>query len=539
MKSWLSALACCALLLSCLDTLWASAIHDAAERGDLAGIKVLLRYDADLVNEVDEEDYTPLHVAVIDDRVPVVLYLLERGADTSLVNADGFTPLQHAAFFQKKASAYTIIRHTRKCDMHSAAMLGDAVLVRKLLDVDPRLVNEPDINGDTPLWQAAHFGFADVAQVLIDKGADVNAAGPANHCPLRRAIAKGHTNVVKLLLDNGADVSGTGRFPTSLLDSTLYPDEDKEMAQLLMAHGAEISIFYATFHKDMARVRELLDADPYLVNAAGPSSYTPLHIAADRKALDIAKLLIARKAEPNVGYPETTPLSVASRAGYIDMVTLLISKGAKVNFPIHEYSPLHWAARLEDTDVARYLIQWDADVNALDAFDATPLHGAASAEMAKLLIGKGANADACDTSGYTPLLRAVQRKNEELAKLLIAEGANVNAVTDHRWTPLFFAVRDGSKQLAQSLIAGGADVNAADADGSTPLFIAVKEGHKDLAELLISAGAKLDAKDKRGATPTIWAMVKSDGEMLALLVPLSVEDLQPLVLQGPVSLGGP
>ena len=77
-----------------------------------------------------------------------------------------------------------------------------------------------------------------------------------------------------------------------------------------------------------------------------------------------------------------------------------------------------------------------------------------------------------------------------MSELLIAKGANIDAVDFKGKTPLFHAAYSGYKELAELLISKGANVNAIDNKGRTPLDWAAYSRHKDLAELLIRHGGK-------------------------------------------------
>ena len=101
----------------------------------------------------------------------------------------------------------------------------------------------------------------------------------------------------------------------------------------------------------------------------------------------------------------------------------------------------------------------------------------------KQLIEIGANVDARDAFGGTPLHYAADSK--DIALLLIQNGANVNAKTGNGRTPLHEAAQENSKDTALLLIQNGANVDARDAFGRTPLLVAVRENSKDVALLLI------------------------------------------------------
>jgi len=89
--------------------------------------------------------------------------------------------------------------------------------------------------------------------------------------------------------------------------------------------------------------------------------------------------------------------------------------------------------------------------------------------------------------GGTPLHYAVGEGRNEIAKLLIAKGADVNAKDIYGTTPLHYA---NTKEIAQPLIAEGADVNAKDDDGKTPLNSAIRHKHPEIVDLLRKHGGK-------------------------------------------------
>jgi hypothetical protein len=97
--------------------------------------------------------------------------------------------------------------------------------------------------------------------------------------------------------------------------------------------------------------------------------------------------------------------------------------------------------------------------------------------------------------------KAAMNGNIKAVKQQLAAGADVNAKDGIGWTPLHSAAGRGRKEVNELLIANGADVNAKDNWGMTPLHRAAEMGRKEIAELLIAAGTYVNAKDKRGRTP--------------------------------------
>jgi len=117
------------------------------------------------------------------------------------------------------------------------------------------------------------------------------------------------------------------------------------------------------------------------------------------------------------------------------------------------------------------------------------------------IIASGANVNARNNLGQTPLWIASQCGQVELAKTLIVAGADVNARTNHGQTPLWIACCYNSVRIVNTLIAAGADVNARTNNGQTQLWIASFWGHVNIVEMLIAAGANVNIPSNDGQTP--------------------------------------
>ena len=162
---------------------------------------------------------------------------------------------------------------------------------------------------------------------------------------------------------------------------------------------------------------------------------------------------------------------------------------------------IHKAADDGNIEAIKQHIAAGTDVNSNDEW--TPLHAAANKETAELLIAKGADINAKDNLGGTPLFWAALEGNEEVAELLIRQGADVNAAGPKGWTALHWAVAMAQKKSVELLIGEGADVNAKDVIYGTPLDnvgrfydTATKAKEADLANLLRKHGGKTSAKLK-------------------------------------------
>ena len=181
----------------------------------------------------------------------------------------------------------------------------------------------------------------------------------------------------------------------------------------------------------------------------------------------------------------------------------------------HGWQPLHFAAEMGDKKIVEFLISMGEDINARnDDCNQTPLHRALlyqnvngtllykNTETAALLISSGADVNARDKGGKTPLHYASDRGYEKIVSLLIAKGADINARDDVNETPLHIAADRGYFKIVKILVTNGADVNLQDTNGHTPLHIAIQSGYKKTVKFLLENGADATIKDNYGRIPS-------------------------------------
>ncbi|XP_048244847.1 uncharacterized protein LOC124124203 isoform X3 [Haliotis rufescens] len=467
---------------------------------------------------------TPLHTACKNGYPEIVNILLQHDAGRS-VCADRNTPLEMAVGNNRTNIVSALLRSGTNNNINtqifnSASKEGHTDIVKLLIE------KGADVSaagcGDTPLLCACRGGHTDIVKLLIEKGADVSAAAAAGYTPLSCACRGGHTDIVKLLIEKGADVSAAFNYDDD--------DDDDDDGYTPLSWACKNG------HTDIVKLLIEKGAD---VSAAGCGD-TPLLCACRGGHTDIVKLLIEKGADVSAADDDgDTPLPCACREGHTDIVKLLIEKGADVSAAFNYddddddddgYTPLSWACKNGHTDIVKLLIEKGADVSAAGCGD-TPLLCACRGghtDIVKLLIEKGADVSAAAAAGYTPLSCACRGGHTDIVKLLIEKGADVSAAfnyddddddDDDGYTPLSWACKNGHTDIVKLLIEKGADVYAAADDGDTPLSCACRGGHTDIVKLLIEKGADVYAAGGRGGdTPLSCACRGGHNDIVKLLI---------------------
>lgn len=186
-------------------------IITAAGRGELSIVTALLDEDPSLANATNARGDTPLIAAIYAQSGDVVRVLLDRGAAANLFEC---------------------------------AALGETALVAAMLKATPSLVNTYSYDGWTALHLAAHFGQTETARTLLDAGADMLARSrnPLENMPLHAAVAGGErVDLARLLLERGAEVNATQHGGFTALHATAQSGY-LEATRLLLAFGADASI---------------------------------------------------------------------------------------------------------------------------------------------------------------------------------------------------------------------------------------------------------------------------------------------------------
>lgn len=178
------------------------------------------------------------------------------------------------------------------------------------------------------------------------------------------------------------------------------------------------------------------------------------------------------------------------------------------------------AAKNGDELGVQLLLDEGADTEAKNSGGETPLHSAAirgQEGIVRLLLDNGADTKAKNSEGETPLHFAVFLRHEGIVRLLLNNGAETEAKNSEGKTPLHFAVFFGNGGIVRLLLNNGADMKACNLKGETPLHSAVIRGQKGIVRLLLNNGADMEAKDRSGKRPADLAMAVGRGDIAELL----------------------
>uniref|UniRef100_A0A7N8YPA6 Poly [ADP-ribose] polymerase n=1 Tax=Mastacembelus armatus TaxID=205130 RepID=A0A7N8YPA6_9TELE len=187
-------------------------LHNACSYGHYEVAELLVRHGAS-VNVADLWKFTPLHEAAAKGKYEICKLLLKHGADPTKKNRDGNTPLDLVK------DGDTDIQDLLRGDaaLLDAAKKGCLARVQKLCSPDNINCRDTQGRNSTPLHLAAGYNNLEVAEYLLEHGADVNAQDKGGLIPLHNAASYGADDIRALLID----AMPPDALPSSLLDMTI------------------------------------------------------------------------------------------------------------------------------------------------------------------------------------------------------------------------------------------------------------------------------------------------------------------------------
>ena len=401
--------------------------------------------------------------------------------------------------------------------LHWAVHYGDLEAAKRLIGGHAAL-DQVNRYGLAPLHVAAAEGNAQLLKILLDAGASVNLPGRNGETSLLMAARKGCGECVKALLARGADVKVRDKeFEQTALTLAAWSGSTQSV-DLLLRDGADVN----------ARTR--LGPEPkFFEPNAGRASHGD----------GILRGGVPERGSRPPRAGAMTALHYAAREGHTAVVTLLLANGARIEEPeANGVRPLLLAILNDHADTARFLIEHGADVNADDWYGRTPLW--AAVDIRNVELDGEINTQVADRAGARAIIL-----------LLLDHGANPNARTRESpptrvwlmqagslsWvdftgqTPFLRAALSGDVSVMRLLLEYQANPNIATFGGTTPLMAAAgvnwvyfqtfDEGQEQLLEavkLCVSLGQDVNAANSMGIRAIHGAANRGSDAIVTYLV---------------------
>jgi ankyrin repeat protein len=514
--------------------------------------------------DVDAQDMfgdTPLHCAAENRWPKIAQLLLDHGANAHSMNFRGCNPLHQMWLYIDEVCPQDVCRVTElllehgvdvdvlgrdhETPLHISSFHGLLENTWLLLDRGAK-ADAKNVHGQTPLHVLCRNELfsndnANVAQLLLQHGMDVNTRDKYQATPLHYASSCGNLKITLALLGNGANVNAknaNGRTPLHQVSLSSNPGDYHHLARLLLERSTDVNardkdqatpLHWASYVSNLETTRVLLyyDANIHAKNIHGQ---TPLHVAShgvqpptrEKYGPALVELLLSRGADVNVrDNSQATPFLLACLGLKPKNAEKLLQNGADID-AVTSCGQNAWHLLSRN----RSYYDWNNDWKSLrelllgnglgicsrDLDERAPLHLACyygQVDVAATLLEHGAEVDAAHIRGHTPLhlvtlgnhdyqsfgMRPWDQKKHpgkvhRLAERLLESGANVSALSKDHNTPLHLASLLRLHVMAQILLKHGADVNAKNTGGKSPLQLATGRKGKAMRRLLSEYSAK-------------------------------------------------
>lgn len=494
---------------------WTS-LHLAAEKGHFDLVQLLLDGQVD-IDPRSVRGTSPLMLAAAEGHWQIVNVLLDAGADVNARSVWG-TSLTRASLAGHGTTAKLLLergadvnagglrRNTSGTELvtplQAAVDAGHQKIVMMLLDKGADANAVGGVMECLGSLRTAYSGNPAVPRMLLNKETDINDHAPIT--ALQKALKRCNINIARILLDRGANVDADGPEGTALFIAASRNENAIAALQLLLEHGAEVNLcqspkdcpsykyetaLHAAARSGNADAVLFLLSNGAEINTPSKAERTVIELALSQQNHVIFDLLLEKGADTEkLKDPRSALLSRAAGDGNNMVIRRLLLLGVDVNSADTEASPLCWAASHKQITSVQLLLEHGAKVDRYSGEWGTALLAAVWADdlpIALLLLQRGTDVNLSGSEG-SALSSAVEVASEEMVSLLLSHGAQINQET---YDSLARAVENGRQNILRLILETGVDV-----DMSHPVFLVgtAKFGQNDMVGLLLAHGADVN-----------------------------------------------
>ncbi|KAG8122752.1 putative Ankyrin repeat and FYVE domain-containing protein [Naja naja] len=565
-----------------------SLLHKAIQRGDKFAANFLIKNGARVNAAILGDQETPLHLVasynskkhkpeVMTEMAQIAESLLRAGANPNMQDSQGRTPLH---------SSIVVRNDQGETPLHTACQHGLANLTAELLQqgANPNIQTEKaapapkgtvmpgtadSVSLQTPLHMAIAYNHPDVVSVILEQKAnalhatnnlqiipDFSLKDSRDQTVLGLALWTGMHKIAAQLLGSGASINDTMSDGQTLLHMAIQRQDSKSALFLLEHQAISVSGNKRTQDGETALQLAIKNQLPLVVDAIctrgadmsvpDEKGNPPLWLALENNLEDIASTLVRHGCDATFWGPGPsgclqTLLHRAIDENSEQIACFLIRSGCDVNSPrqpgangegdeeAHDrQTPLHLAACWGLEETVQCLLEFGANVNAQDAEGKTPIHVAIINQhntIIQMMISHSAiQLNLRDRQGLTPFACAMTYKNNKAAEAILKREPGAAEQVDNKGRNfLHLAVQNSDIESVLFLISVQADVNSRVQDTSklTPLHLAVQAGSEIIVRNLLLAGARISELNKHRQTalhlaaqqdlPTICSVLLENG----------------------------
>ncbi|XP_061382460.1 transient receptor potential cation channel subfamily A member 1 isoform X1 [Danaus plexippus] len=481
--------------ISIRDSNGRTAAHQAAAKNHTNILHSINKYGGAL-DIADNAGNTPLHLAVENESLDAIDFLLQQNVDTSSLNEKRQAPIHLATELNKVSVLKVFVKHKTKFDV----------------DIEGE-------HGRTALHFAAIHDHDMCARILISElGAQCKLQCNNGYYPIHEAAKNASSRTMEVFLQWGESEGCTREKMMSLHDN------EGNVPLHSAVHGGDI------------RAVELCLRSGAKISEQQYDFSTPVHLACAQGALEIVKLMFTMQPEEKMAclmscdVQEMTPLHCAAMFDHPEIVKYLVNEGSDLN-PLdkEKRSPLLLSASRGGWRTVHTFILLGAnmelkDINSRNVLHHVVMNGGRLEDFATTCKNRCEKSlsqllNEKDNNGCSPLHYASREGHIRSLENLIKLGACINLKNNNNESPLHFAARYGRYHTACQLLdsdKGTFIINESDGEGLTPLHIASREGHTRVVQLLLNRGALLH-RDHNGRNPLHLAAMSGYTQTVELL----------------------